>query len=153
MSAPVVLLVGFVLLLAGFVLVFWDKRVGARRSGFRHWERVPGRVTAARAVIVGEGTSRGGDVNTLWTAEIAYAYDVDGKTFEGAQRRFAGLDAGDVDHAERMVAAYPVGAAVEVAVDPEDPARSVIGSEPPNRALFGVGLVLIAIGGFVLMSR
>lgn len=153
MTAPLAFLFGFLLVGAGFVLVFWDKRASARRKGFAHWEVVPGRVVTARAIIVGEGTSRGGDVNTLWTAEVVYAYEVEGVPFQGRQTRFKNLDAADADHAERIVAAYPVGAPIDVATDPNDPHRSTIATEPPNRALFGIGLVLIALGGFVLMSR
>lgn len=145
-------LAGFLLVGAGLVLVFWDKRGSAPRLAMRHWDVVEGRVSSSRAVIVGEGTRRGGEVDTLWTAEVAYAYEVDGVPHQGRQTRFAGLDAADVDHAERIVAAYPVGASIEIAVDPEDPTRSAIATKPPNRALFGLGLVLIALGGLALMG-
>jgi hypothetical protein len=83
---------------------------------------------------------------------VGYTYVVEGVTHEGRHTRFHGLDAGDFDHAERVVANLKPGSRVEVAYDPDDPATSTLATDPPNRALFGLGLVLVALGGLVMMS-
>jgi hypothetical protein len=137
---------------AGVIALFWDKRAGRKRGGFAHWEEAEGRVTAARVVEAGETLGPRGDAAPLWTAEVTFRFVVDGRAYEATQRRFARLDAGDVAHAERVVAGFAPGSTVPVRHDPDDPARAVIAADPPNRATFALGLVLIALGCFAALA-
>jgi hypothetical protein len=144
---------GLVLLALGLVLVFWDKRAGRRRRAPLDWIDVPGRVVDARVVHAGEAEAPSGARDGLWAAEIAYAYVAAGAERMGTQTRFSGVIATSLAQAERIVAAYPKGAPVEVAVDPEAPDRSVLLYDPPQRGLVGLGLVVVSVGLLLMMAR
>jgi hypothetical protein len=150
---PLRFLVGALLVGLGLVLVFWDKRAGRKRhGGFAHWEEVEGRVVSATVVDAGEAEAPSGRRDGLWTTEVVYAYRAGGAERQGRQRRFGGIHAGSLDRAERIAAAFPAGAAVEVAVDPDDPDVSALPYAPPNRALVGAGLVVGVLGLLILMA-
>lgn len=145
--------VGWLLLLLGVLLAVWDKRGGRRRRAPSHWDDVEGRIVSARVVPVGDVKTASGLADALWTAEVVYDYPVRSARQEGRQTRFHGRDATTFAEAERVVASYPAGAPVEVAVDPADPTQAMLAYDPPNRALLGVGLVIAVIGMLVLMAR
>jgi hypothetical protein len=145
-------LLAAVLVGAGIIALFWDKRAGRKRGGFAHWEEAEGKVTAARVVEAGETVGPRGESVPLWTAEVTFRFVVEGRGYDGTQRRFARLDAGDFAHAERVVAGFALGSTVPIRYDPENLSRAVIAADPPNRATFGLGLVLIAIGCFVALA-
>jgi hypothetical protein len=149
----VIVAAGLVLCALGLVLVFWDKRAGRRRRAPRDWTDVPGRVVEARVIEAGEAEAPSGARDGLWAAEVAYAYVAGGAERTGLQTRFRGVSAASLAQAERIVAAYPKGAPVEVAVDPEAPERSVLAYDPPQRGLIGLGLVVLSVGLLLMMAR
>jgi hypothetical protein len=144
---------GWLLLLAGIVIALWDKRAGRRRRAPEAWDDLTATIAAARVVAAGDIESRSGGREVLWAAQVRFAYSAAGALREGVQTRFFGRDATSLAEAERVVAAYPSGAAVDIAVDPADPDRALIAYDPPDRALLGLGLVVAVIGLLVLMAR
>ncbi|MCX6907330.1 MAG: DUF3592 domain-containing protein [Verrucomicrobia bacterium] len=89
-----------------------------------------------------------------WLADIAYAYDVNGKQFRGDRQRYdgGGSFCGDRDAASRYLAKYTTRGRMLVRYDPHHPARSVI--EPGFRcqALFILAAGMVLLVGTSVMA-
>ena len=103
----------------------------ARRSAA--WPRTPGTILEARVVRQGNASS----------PRLTYRYRLGAEGRVG-HRLWVGPSSVAVtgDWADGVVARYPVGATVQVAVDPDDPAYAVL--EPGPRALHWLLLVVAA---------
>jgi uncharacterized protein DUF3592 len=134
-------------------------RLWRRANQATHWPAVGGVVTQSRveARKFREGSTmyRTGSKSTHYRAEIAYAYDVGGRRFEGHRIRFGTRPGWDRVRSgvERVVSAYPTGMAVQVRYDPLRPDESVLESGLAdfwNRiAWFAVGCLGLGLFGWV----
>ena len=135
--------VGAVVLTIGLVLT-----VRAIRSS--SWPAAPGTVTASEVVR----TPGNADSPDSFHAAITYRYAVAGRDYTADRVRFGSVGSSGRTGADRLVARYPVGAAVRVHYAPGDPAVAVL--EPglhPGLLLFpclgglfgAVGAVMVAV--------
>lgn len=127
---PVIfILIGSVLGAAG-VSNLW------RAWASRNWPRADGVITFGR-VDDSRSITRNSEgrkiYSTTFGARIIYTYEVKGQKFYSNVRRFGQFAAADADWAEEIATRYPMGKAVAVAYDPENPSLAVlepgIGSE------------------------
>ncbi|MGI5868501.1 MAG: DUF3592 domain-containing protein [Kiritimatiellia bacterium] len=112
------------------------------------WVETPAVVTASAV-----RSSRSND-STTYRPYIAYAYTVDGTTYENDDYDFWGVSSGGYDSKAEIVRAHPVGREISVYVNPENPGESVISKRagvglffalfPP--LFFGVGCAILAAG-------
>lgn len=142
---------GLVLLILGLLALAKDLGADPPADVPDDWDAVEGRVVSAEAVSVGEARAPGGGGWPVWRARIAYRYVVGGVGHDGVADRFARVADGDLDAVEAVVAAFPKETRVVVRVDPRDPTRSVLETRPRSRALFGLGLALLAAGALLLV--
>lgn len=135
--------VGVVVLTIGLVLT-----VRATRSS--SWPAAPGTVTASEVVR----TRGDADSPDSFHAEITYRYTVAGRDYTADRVRFGSVGSSDRTGADRLVARYPVGAAVQAHYAPGDPSVAVLEPGPHLGLLlfpclggvFGaVGAVLVAV--------
>lgn len=114
----------------------------------RRWPKVQGRIESSEI----ETTYRQSHDSTSYAPSIAYSYSVDGKVYWG-RGISSGDHSGSRKRAERIVAKYFCGLAVEVSYDPEDPNLSLLepGFAPASLWIFLMGAVFTtaAILGFL----
>ena len=105
----------------------------------QHWPTTPGEVIFA-ATEGGDDTS-----DSTSYARFVYEYQVDGAQHFNNVRRFAQVEGGDRDEADRVAERYHKGAKVTVSYFPTDPDVAVL--EPGNTSaslwLPGIGLVAV----------
>jgi hypothetical protein len=95
----------------------------ARES--RSWPTVKGRITQCDVVRKGGTTGRGVS-NVRYEIELAYSYTVDGKRFRGDRMQVFGVSHKFEDDAQEHARQYPVGKAVPVYYNPDDPEDAVL---------------------------
>lgn len=145
---------GAVLVAVGIGVLLIRRRSAAKQAASLAWPRCDGRITHAAVE-----SARDKDDNETYSAHIAYAYSVNGQSFNADRLTWGGrASSGDSRAAEAAVARYPVGSAVQITYNPENPAEAVL--EPANTGglrtlmmvavtFIAVGLVFLAIGPFV----
>lgn len=138
----VAMLLGF-----AFVAMFGSSFVESLRS--RNWTRVRGRITAAG--VSKQARSEG--ASSFYPA-VRYEYQFEGRLLTGDRIGFASIGARHPGAAKKVLARYPVGAEVDVYVDPLRPTRAVL---TPGLSW---GSLLAAVGGaglatlvVILLSR
>ena len=113
------------------------------RSAVRDRRYRAGRYTAVKAV-----------------PDIAYRYDVDGRSYEGTRIRFGIVEFNRPSSARKLTDRYRAGAVVPVLYDPRSPSRSVIEPRvhlPGQKWIYrGAALFLalsgLAIGGLMIWA-
>lgn len=147
------LIVGSLMLVSGYFLA---DRIGkpmrAQAAASVSWPTTEGQITVSR---VEKNEARKG--GATYTAVITYQYSLDGQTFEGDRVWFG--DDYSVSNAfasafRAAVRRYPVGKAVKVHYDPDEPGDSVLEPGPTwsGSVFYFIGLVLMTLGSLILVS-
>jgi hypothetical protein len=127
------------------------RRARALTEAAQRWLDAPGKVLAASAERRGGGsaTSR----NAYYAPLIRYAYVVNGREREGSRLRFGLTTARSRGGAEKLLAPYPVGAAIKVRYDPENPDQSVLepGRTSSNLLFAAIACFLLLLGGAAIV--
>ena len=138
------------LVLVAGVVKLWELRVAGR------WPATTGTVTASR---VESRRNAPGDLaynfnDTEMTNEpfVEYKYEVGGKTYRCSRLSIAEKTPGS--ERERILARYPVGAAVTVYYDPKDPSRALLERTLPFVPMLvgGWSVMLLFLGGPLLAA-
>lgn len=150
-SGPLVgLLIGGLLAAGGWFTAFSiGKPLRDRAAASVAWPTADGRINRAEIERFKE---RG---KTLYSADVAYEYAIDGRTYQGDRVWFG--DAGrssDQRVWQRAVERYPAGKAVKVHYDPADPGESVLepGATWSGSLVYLIGLGFLGLGGVILLS-
>ncbi|NKB71589.1 MAG: DUF3592 domain-containing protein [Candidatus Latescibacteria bacterium] len=106
-----------------------DRRIRASRS----WPHTPGLVVAADIATEASSSSSASGGPLYWP-EIAFEYEVEGQVYTANTVHFVEYHSTDHSRAERLVARYPKGTAVDVRYDPDDPTLAVL--EPTSGGLW-----------------
>jgi hypothetical protein len=112
-----------------------------RSNAAAGWPTAPGVITASGIETV---AVPGRQIRYVPAVAIAYTYDVAGQPFTGTAvgRDTAPIAEGTAE-ADRLLAAYPVGAPVTLFVNPANPAEAYLEPAAPDN-LFRPGLLLLA---------
>jgi Protein of unknown function (DUF3592) len=124
---------------SGFFLtrIFLEARASA------HWPAVPGVVTHAEVVPIGE-------IKRKYRTEVSYQYAVAGVDRQGSRIRTSDGEWDSLDAARSALGTLATDARVMVYYDPADPSRSVLeaGVGFQETALLIVPIFMLAIGVF-----
>lgn len=88
------------------------------------WPRVAATITASRSREI--RVSRGKGSVAAWVPDIHYRFEMHGRMWQGKTRRVDEAPQDKPDKVAFILASYPVGKLIEVAVAPDDPALAVI---------------------------
>lgn len=141
--------VGEIFLLAGVgigALIVWLLIKGMRS---KNWPTAPGVVLDSQVTMHydDEGTK-------MYGVALSYRYDVDGLTYDGNKRTFGDYSSNNRGRAEKIIAQYQPGSAVQVHYKPEDPSEAVL--EPGMSWFLAIFLifpvVFIGIGVAILFG-
>ena len=123
-----------------------------------HWPTTPGAIVMARKGGGDNGEDAPDDTtDPAYYARFVYEYTVSGVKHFNNLRRFAQVEGGSTEEADRIAERYRKGATVRVSYLPEDPDIAVL--EPGNTGaaliLPGIGVVLLLFGTatFVFAGR
>jgi len=145
---------GIFVALIGLVGALWAglawRRALALTEAALRWLDAPGKVTAASAELRGGGSA---SRSTYYAPLIRYTYVVNGREREGSRLRFGLTTARSRAAAEKLLAPYPVGAAIKVRYDPENPDQSVLepGRTSSNLLIAAIACVLLLLGGAAII--
>jgi hypothetical protein len=149
----VFLLVGVLFIGVGGVLLFVAQRSAKQAKAAQAWPKVAGVVTATRIDESTEtDTSQGGlRIEKSYSPHVTYEYEVAGVKYSGSH---IGIGPGTASYqfrgpAERALAAYPVGKAIQVLVDPANPANAALTAKASMNMLLPIAFM--AIGAVMLL--
>ncbi|HEX3998617.1 MAG TPA: DUF3592 domain-containing protein [Pirellulales bacterium] len=100
----------------GFIASSMVRQIQATR-----YPKVSGRVTQSSVK-----SHRGSKGRMVYSANLKFAYQVAGKTYQGHQYRYGTWANSDGNAARQTVAAYPVGRTVDVFYAPDDPSNAIL---------------------------
>jgi hypothetical protein len=117
-----------------------------RAADSASWPTVQGTVIESRVVVT--TSTRKGRTQHSHSARMVYRYEVDGREYEAHRLSFR-VHMGGEDAAQETVAAYPVGARVDVRHSPADPSLACLvpGTDAWQALPLGVGALAIAFAG------
>ena len=119
------LLVGAVFAAIGAVFASFAVTLVAQTLEKRSWTPVEATVLRSEVVRSTSSSSKG-RTTAVYRPYVAYAYEVDGRRFEGDRYDVSTFSSSDPGAARRAVEENPAGARATAWIDPADPARSVL---------------------------
>jgi len=141
---------------AGLLFRLFRLRAETQTAG--KWNKIEGVIIVSE---VEQPPSHASDDLTDATSVIRYRYRVDGRDFEGDRIRVGGVPMTTRMLAIRQVARYPLGARVDVYVNPKNPKRALLEPKAQNNiagviaftVTFGIAALVLSahsIAGHVL---
>lgn len=118
-----------VALCAMALVTIWFGFVLSKQAVQAHrWPLVKGRITKSELdVFQGRLSDDDTRTRTLYRPLIAYSYAFKGVTYSGNQEAFgAKVTSSSDSYARKLIAKYPLGAAVNVHVNPQNPSEAVL---------------------------
>jgi hypothetical protein len=112
------------------------------------WPTAAGRITVSEVITVTNS-----DEGNTFQAVVAYTFQVQGKSFSGDEPYFGSeAERSWISFARRVQRRYPVGSAVTVYYDPEDPNKSVLQRRISGSLMFAflAGVTVVLMGVYVL---
>lgn len=118
-------------------------------SRSRAWRTTDGRVIASN---VNEFSGKSG---TTWRPIVVYSYSVGAVRFMSSRIAFHPLASGNRADAAKVAARYPVGSAVRVLYDAQDPEQAVLepGANPWGFIIAGGAFSMLAVWMRILRGR
>jgi len=161
-----ILLIGsFVILFSGIgiLLILLHQRNKKKASESLSWPVTTGTVIESK-VRVGENVFSSDDAldesQPVYSADISYAYQVNGVEYTSDRISFAGKSSySKAEKAEVISAKYPEGSRVSVFYNPEKHQEAVLEQTAKGSGVFliagfvflGIGLIALVVGGFLLL--
>lgn len=119
-------------------------RMRSQMQAAKSWDKVEGVITVSK---VDQPPAHVSDDLADATPVIRYRYHAGGQDTENDQVRIGGLPLTTRVLAGGLVARYPVGARVDVYIDPNDPKNALL--EPGQQANLAVLIALTVVFGFI----
>ena len=133
------------------LLMYWVSRRRVRQAAA--WPVIPGRIVSSKteSFLTTRGTHTGS--TRMYRAAIEYAYAVNGKEYRSTQLSYGGeVATGSQARAEARAASFPVGKALEVHCDPDDPTNAVLKLEVAQGGLLiVVALILFGVAALAAL--
>jgi hypothetical protein len=136
----VLLLVAVFLGVAGLIGYFMMRQLRSALAS-RNWPAAPGTVLSGTVQALSERHSDG--TSTYFVPRLRYAYEVDGRRYEGERIRFGQIRESERG-ARKVLEQYPAGSPVEVRYDPANPAEATLEAKTAGLGLMLFGLAAIA---------
>jgi Protein of unknown function (DUF3592) len=141
------ILVAEIFLILGVIIagvMLWQLIKGMKS---KNWPTAPGQVVASQ-VTVNVSYDDDGDRSTTYGADIMYRYAVDGYEYSGNRRTFTDYKSSNRNRAEKIVAQYAPGTAIQTYYHPDDPEDSVLepGTNAVSFLLLLLPLIFIGVG-------
>lgn len=146
-------IVGTIILLVIFCLVgagvsVYGSVVLQNAAVSKTWPTASGRILLAQ---VDTDTDEDG---TTYSADVSYEYFINDQRYQDDTVSFGEYGSGNPKHAQEIVDRYPVGQAVTVYYDPEQPKTAVLepGVTWSSYLMLGIGLLFMFIPGIIMIS-
>ena len=147
------LILGVIFLSVGVGVALLGRHMLRQAGESENWPHTGGVIVISTVSQSREYDSRKKRTRTVYRAKIGYAYQVDGKKFQGDKISFGGVGT-DRKSAYRLTAKYPKNRKVDVYYEPSGPENSVL--EPGKTWLthipFLSGLLFAAVGAGLIIK-
>ena len=145
-----------VLVLAGVGIAVYGTGTVIEAYESTDWPQTDGSVAASGVDMKSDATD--GRTRALrYSPAVSYGYDVDGRTYFSDRLGFTRVWTGEESDAQAIVRRYPVGQAVTVYYDPDDPLRAVltpgVSLNSTLGLLFGLGWIAIMTVAMYVFNR
>lgn len=115
-----------------------------------NWPSTQGRVVESR-VVESRSTDSDGDTSTTYRPYIKYEYQVVGTTFTSDKLAIGpAVSTSNYRKSEEKVRRMPVGAAVTVFYNPDDPTDAVLEQRSNAGLMLALGIIFVAVGLCIL---
>lgn len=127
----------------GFLFLFFGGRSFYRGVASSYWPIAEGRVLSSQ-VKSAPGKSGG----LVYSAEVNYAYAVNGESFTSQRIRFGNIHTGNPVLPTQLVEKYPEGGEVTVHYSVSDPLMAVLepGIQSASLIVVGIGVLFASVG-------
>ena len=141
---------GGIFAVIGIILLIIGQRERTRAKATEQWPTVGGTITSSR-IEAQTRTSRDSDGmtrhHTSHIPEVAYTYELQGKTYQGNKVFPGGRIGFDLGTAQGIINRYQPGQAATVHYNPADPAAAVLETKSKGGNIFMIiGAVFAVIG-------
>jgi hypothetical protein len=150
-SRAFILGIGLVLGLLGLGLVWSALRHRRFATAAANWPKTESTVITSDIAVETDRDSRG-NPTTYHVPRIHYAYNVNGRIYEGSRVRFGDVRFTREQGAREILQRYASGSTVDVRYDPARPEEATIETGKPGRAKMILGTVSIAAALLILLA-
>jgi len=141
----VALIIGLFLFLFGLVFGLVGIISKRRAAASLQWPTASGQILSSMIHTI-TSTDNDGGTTTSYEPKVEYSYAVMGSPMNGSRIAFGAMGS-DYKSAQKILARYPVGAAVEVRYNPEKPTEAVLETSARGATLFTVlGIIFMVVG-------
>jgi hypothetical protein len=142
---------GVVFTIVGYFVAFhFGKPILDNAKASTQWPKVDGVIASSEVA-----KSKDSDGDTMYSAEVVYKYEVEGRKLESDNVFFGGdYSSSSRSDASGTVNRYPTGKEVEVYYDPDDPSKAVLepGAKWMSYMVYGIGMVFFVVGLLVVIG-
>lgn len=129
-------------LIGFFVYIIWNRQ--RQVSASQSWPTTAGTVLSASVELRRSRSGRSGYSHSHYPV-VVYDYEVRGQRYQGNRIGFSEIGTGWAGPAQQKIASYPVGGAVQVYYNPQNPMEAVLErSAPGNPFLWMIVIILAA---------
>lgn len=131
----------------GLFLLYHGCRSAIKGATSSYWPTVEGRVLSSS--VKSEAGKNGG---TVYSAEVKYAYAVNGGNFTAERVRFGSINTQNRVYPAQLVGRYPAGKSVTIYYSASDPSVAVLepGIQSASLLVSGVGIIVGGMGVAVI---
>jgi len=130
----------------GIFLILRSKRDKAKAAQSLNWPSAVGKVLESR-MIESTSTDSDGDSSTTYRPHVQYEYEVMGTSYTGDKIKVGMVvSTSAVKKVQETLARYPVGSAVKVYYDPNNPADSVLEQKASSNLTLILGIIFLGVG-------
>ena len=139
-----------ILALIGAIMIFSSVRARKAAERAATWPSIQGTVTSAELVTHRHHNSKTHTTSYTYEPKVEYSYSVLGTTYSGKKLAYGPTSYAE-NKAKELMARYPLGQAVSVYYNTEDPAESVLNPAAPNTTTLTVVGIILCVLALVMM--
>ena len=129
-------------LIGFFGYVIWNRQ--RQVSASKNWPTAAGTVISASVELRRSRSGRSGHSLSHYPV-VVYDYEVRGQRYQGNRIGFSEIGTGWAGPAQQKIASYPVGGAVQVYYNPQNPADAVLEQSAPGNPILTIIIVILAV--------
>ncbi|MBI3241398.1 MAG: DUF3592 domain-containing protein [Chloroflexi bacterium] len=128
-------------LIGFFAYIIWSRQ--RQVSASKSWPTTTGTVLSSSVELRRSRSGRSGYSLSHYPV-VVYDYEVRGQRYQGNRIGFSEIGTGWAGPAQQKIAGYPVGGAVRVFYNPQNPAEAVLEQSAPGNPFLWIIVIVLA---------
>jgi len=129
-------------LIGFFGYLIWNRQ--RQVSASKSWPTTTGTVLSANVELRQSRSGRSGYSLSHYPI-VVYDYEVRGQRYQGNRIGFSEIGTGWAGPAQQKLARYPIGGAVQVYYNPQNPMEAVLERSAPGNPILWIILIILAV--------